>query len=326
VSRICLYFIKPPEKDRWIKGDKYIRSFIRALLRGKPRPSGVEKVFINLCKGLDKLEVQYEVNISFNHLQPDDKVAILGTGKNCLDGYRQPNKIVAGIGLMTHPSEWPALCEQYPVVKYLQHSEWAVNVYKPYFGNEICDIWPVGIDTEHWKPNATSKNLDVLIYNKIRWDKEKLNIELREPIIKYLKKNGLNFKEVVYGNYSEEGYKTLLTQAKSMFFLCEHESQGIACCEALSMDVPVLAWDNGFCLDPHRFDWGDGVIPATSVPIFDVSCGERFKSIDLFEATADLFFENLKKKKYSPRKFILQTITLEKSAETFLNFFNTTNP
>lgn len=323
MSRLCLYFIKPPENNRWIKGDKYVRSFVRLLLRGKPRPGGVEKVFINLCKGLDKLGEDYQINLPFNQLNPTDKVAILGAGKHCLDGYNQPNKIVAGIGLMTHPSEWPKLCKEYPVAKYLQHSQWAADVYKPYFGNERCDIWPVGIDTDHWKPDTkANKKLDVLIYNKIRWDKEKLNKELRDPIVAYLAKNNLSFKEIVYGNYSEKEFHNLLEQSKAMIFLCEHESQGIACCEALSMDVPVLAWDNGYCLDPNRFSWGDSNIPATSIPIFNENCGESFKAIDFFENTADIFFKKMNEKEYNPRAFVLQNITLVKSAKTFLNFFN----
>jgi len=326
LSRICLYFIKPPEKDRWIKGDKYARSIIRRLLRGKQRPGGVEKVFINLCKGFDKIGVPYIVNLPFEQLKADDKVAVLGAGKHCLEGYNQSNKIVAGIGLMTHPSEWPDLCDEYPIVKYLQHSEWAANVYKPYFGDEKCGIWPVGIDTEQWKPNTTNKKIDVLIYNKIRWDKEHLNTELKNPIIEYLKNNSLNFKEIVYGSYSEEEYKTLLNQSKSMIFLCEHESQGIACCEALSMDVPILAWDNGFCLDPNRFIWGQPIMPSTSVPIFNEFCGETFENIEKFEGIADLFFNKVKEKVYSPRKFILNNITLEKSASQFLTFLNEIHP
>ena len=319
-GRIVLYFIKQPEKDRFFKGDVFIRAIIRRLIRGKPRPGGVEKVFISLCKGLDNLGVKYFVNLPFNDLEPNDRVAILGAGKNCLNGYNQPNKILAGIGLMTHPSEWPNLCEQYPVVKYLQHSEWAANVYKPYYG-ERCGIWAVGIDTEKWKPDESiNKSLDVLVYNKIRWDKERVNTELRMPILNYLKANNYSYQEIVYGSYSESNYFKLLQQSKSMIFLCEHESQGIACCEALSMNVPVLAWDNGFCLDPNRFEWGETEIPATSVPVFSESCGEKFVSFDDFNLSAGVFFEKVNRNEYSPRNFILENITLEKSAQKFLHF------
>src|SRR5260370_7424478 len=70
---------------------------------------------------------------------------------------------------MTHPSEWPTLCDDYPIAFYLQHSEWTNNVYRPYFGDK-CRIWPVGIDTNAWRPSASSrKSYDILIYDKILW-------------------------------------------------------------------------------------------------------------------------------------------------------------
>src|SRR5437763_14877911 len=124
MSRICLYFKREPERDRCIRGDRYVRPWIRPLIRGKSPVSGVDKVFVNLCKGLDCLGVRYETNIPFSKLQPNDRVGVLGRGRKCLDGYDKANPIVAGIGLMTHPSEWPTLCEEYPVAGYLQHSEW----------------------------------------------------------------------------------------------------------------------------------------------------------------------------------------------------------
>ena len=151
---------------------------------------------------------------------------------------------------------------------------------------------------------------------------ENMDTELRLPILKYLELNNYKYREIVYGSYSEREYFNLLKQAKAMIFLCEHESQGIACCEALAMNIPVLAWDNGFCLDPNRFSWGQPIMEATSVPIFNEECGERFKSIDLFEKTADTFFNRVKQNSYNPREFILKNITLEKSAESFLDFFD----
>ena len=103
---------------------------LRRAIRGSERPGGIGKVFSNLLLGLDQLGVAYLVNPPFKALQGDDLVGVLGRGRYALDGYDRPNPIVAGIGLMTHPSEWPDLCEQYPVVRYLQHSAWATNVYK----------------------------------------------------------------------------------------------------------------------------------------------------------------------------------------------------
>jgi hypothetical protein len=317
---VCIYFIKPSETDRWIPGDRYIRNFARRILRGS-RPGGVEKVFINLCKGLKKINHPFIINKPFSELAIDDQVVVLGIGRHSLEGYNKPNKIVAGIGLMTHPSEWPDLCEKFPVVKYLQHSEWANNVYKPFYGDK-CDIWSVGIDTEEWKPNESEKVYDVLIYNKIRWEHEKMDIELRLPLIEKLISLNIKFKEIIYGQYNPGEFKSLLHQSKSMIFLCEHESQGIACGETLAMNIPVFAWENGFCLDPNRFKWGQPVIPATSVPYFDEHCGMKFKDFAEFEARLPIFLQKVKYNEFAPRAYILKHLTLEHSASKMLKIMN----
>ena len=322
MSRICLYFIREPERDRWILGDRYIRPFVRRLVRGKPRVGGVERVFVNLCLGLDKLGIKYEVNLPFNQLKNSDKVGILGRGLNCLNEYDRPNPIVAGIGLMTHPSQWATLCEDYPVVKYLQHSEWANNVYKPYFGDDRCGIWAVGIDTDKWQPTGGQKTIDFLIYNKIMWDYENTSQDLLVPIKQLLSQRSLTFQELRYGSYKPEEYQSALSNCRGMIFLCEHESQGIAYQECLSSDVPILAWDQGECLDPNRFAWGSPYIPATSVPYWDDRCGVKFQGIHDFSSQLDAFLDKLKSKKFSPRDYILENLTLEKCAQNFIEILN----
>ena len=330
--RLCLYYRTAPETDRWLPGDRFVRPLIRRLVRGKPRPGGVDKVFINLCLGLDKLGISYEVNLPFHQLRPDDLVGILGRGRNCLNGYAQPNPIVAGIGLMTHPSEWPTLCDDFPVVKYLQHSEWANNVYKPYFGDR-CAIWPVGIDTEKWKPaseklktetlKAEIETTDFLIYDKVRWEHDRYEGELLQPIRAELKRRGLTFQEIRYGFYEEEDFRKSLGQVKAMIFLCEHESQGIAYQEALSSGVPMLAWDQGWCLDPNRFQWGQPEIPATSVPYFDGRCGVKFQGVGEFPARLEEFLGRLRANALHPRDYILENLTLEKCAQRYLEILRT---
>jgi hypothetical protein len=266
LKTIHLYFKIPPEANRFIPGDKYIIPLLRQIIKGK-KTGGVKKVFINLCKGFDMLGIKYTVNLPFHQIKPDEPVVVLGTGKHALVGYNQPNPIIAGIGLMTHPAEWATLCEDYPVVKYLQHSAWANNVYIPYYGSSVCEQWAAGIETDKWQPlNNSKKTIDFLIYNKIRWEHTKFDNELRTPIIDKITKAGFTYREVVYGQYNEAEYFDLLKQSRAMLFLCEHESQGFACCEALSMNVPVFAWDQGFWLDPNRFAWGTPVVKATSIP------------------------------------------------------------
>jgi hypothetical protein len=286
---------------------------------------GIDKVFVNLCLGLDRLGLRYAVNLPFDQLQDDDCVGVLGRGRYSLDGFDRSNPIVAGIGLMTHPSEWPTLCEDYPVARYLQHSDWTNNIYKPYFG-ERCAVWPVGIDTETWRPSGEAKDLDILVYDKLLWDREGGESTLIEPCLKLLSDRGLSVVRLVYGTYEESTYRSLVRRSRSMLFFSAHESQGIAYQECLSCDVPVLAWDQGWYLDPNRFQWGTPEIRASSVPYFDSRCGETFRSAHDFEPQLERFLVRLGKQDFRPREYILENLGLERCSRRFLEFFSPRNP
>ena len=318
MRRICLYLRTPEERDRWLPGDRFVRPLVRRVVRGKPRRGGIEKVFVNLCLGLDRLGIGYEINLPFERLSDDDQVGVLGLGRHALDGYKQTNRIVAGIGLMTHPSEWPSLCEDYPVAFYLQHSAWADSVYRPFFG-ERCRIWPVGIDTDAWRPaDAARKSIDFLIYDKIRWDHDEQRARLIEPVRRELSARQLTVTELRYGGYSEAEYKDALGKCRAMIFLCEHESQGIAYLECLASGVPILAWDPGRCLDPNRFAWGQPEIPATSVPYFDERCGLRFRDVGEFSEALARFLERQRADGFAPRDYVVEHLTLERCSARFL--------
>jgi hypothetical protein len=319
LKRIHIYFREPPQKDRFIPGDRYLFSAIKKLIRRK-RSSGLKKVFLNLSRGFDTLKVDYDINLPFKKIQQGEPVIVLGEGRYALEGYDRPNKVIAGIGLMTHPNEWPDLFEQYPVAKYLQHSEWATNMYAKTYGTDKCAVWPAGIDTEKWQGNVQAdKKFDLLVYSKIMWNKQQTDKELRLPILEKLQQLGLSFNEITYGHYQETDYYNLLQQSKAMIFLCEHESQGFALCEALSMNVPVFAWNQGFWLDPNLIAWGEpNPVPASSIPFFDDRCGMQFKDLTNFEALFDAFWNKVKSGDFNPREYILENLTLEKSARRML--------
>jgi len=323
LKKIHLYFRTEPSKDRFIPGDRYLRVLLKSLRRQK-KPSGVEKVFLNLCKGFDELKVDYDINLPFKKIRPGEPVVVLGNGKYALSGYHRPNPVIAGIGLMTHPNEWPGLFSEYPVAKYLQHSDWSKNMYASVYGEDKCGLWPAGIDTEKWSPAApVTKKYDLLIYSKIMWNKTQTDNELRSPLLKKLDAEGLSWHEITYGQYAEQDYFELLQQCKAMIFLCEHESQGFALCEALSMNVPVLAWDQGLWLDPDRFKWGEhDPVPATSVPFFDDRCGIRFKDLKAFENALPVFWDKVKNSIFKPRDYVLENLTLKKSAQKMLDIIN----
>jgi hypothetical protein len=320
MGRICITYRSEPERDRWLPGDRWVRPLIRRVIRGKARPGGLDKVFINLCLGLDRIGVSYEVNLPFSRMRPDDLSGVLGIGRHCMDGYSRKRPLVAGIGLMTHPSQWPTLLQDYPVTCYLQHSEWTAAVYRRYFGNR-CAIWPVGIDTQSWKPTvpATDKPTDFLIYDKIHWDRPTHERELLGPIREALSRLGKSFESLRYGEYQPGEYRESLGRCRAMIALSAHESQGIACQEAMSAGVPVLAWDPGTCQDPDRFLWGDPVIPTTSVPYFDDRCGRRFADYGEFSRELPLFLESLSSGTLRPRDYVLENLTVERCSKHFVD-------
>src|SRR5713226_10393407 len=88
-----------------------------------------------------------------------------------------------------------------------------------------------------------------------------------------------------YGAYREEEFHKLLARSRVMVFLCEHETQGIAYQQALSCNVPILAWDRrGYWQDPSYFPHRVKFQPVTSVPYWDGRCGTTFGSIEEFAA------------------------------------------
>lgn len=324
MSRLCIYFKEESPVDRWFPGDRLFRPLLRRIIKGKSRRDGVDKTFINLCLGLDQLNVPYHINLPYAELHPHDHVAVFGRGKTCLEGFKRSIPIVAGVGLMDHPSNWPDLCQKYPIKTLLQPSRWAADIYRKAFTPTPIGLWATGIQTDLWRPQPeVEKDIDVLIYDKIRWGRDEQAEHPRASFMEELvRSRDLISHTIRYGDYTPEDYLSLLSRSRSMAFLCEHESQGLAYQEALSCDVPVFAWNHGSYLNPAYLQPSTPPIPATSVPYFDFRCGLTFQGLEDIEDTFDEFWGTLITSGYTPREYILENLSLERCAGEFLNFFN----
>lgn len=312
-------FYEEPESDRWLPFDRYPRRVIRRLVRGKPRPGGQTRVFLNLCAGLDRIGVRYRVN-DYGHVKrhPRELACIIGK-PFVLDKIQWKNPILFGAAVYSHPIDDPRLLERLPVRTVLVPGPWMKDMCEPYWGGAVR-AWPVGIDTELWKPSAPErKTVDVLLYDKVRWEHERYDLSLIEPIRTILRKNGRTFVEMRYGYYREEDFLAALSRCRTMIFLCEHETQGIAYQQALSCGVPVLAWDRGGpWQDPAYFPEKVKFEPVTSVPYWDERCGRRFSGACSFEREWDDFWKAAQSGSYSPRDYILENLTLEQCARAYV--------
>ena len=193
------------------------------------------------------------------------------------------------------------------------------NMCKPYWGDAV-KAWPVGIDTEAWCPSkADQKTVDVLLYDKVRWEHDRIEHALIEPIRNILRKSRRSFQEIRYGSYHEEDLSTALSCCRAMVFLCEHETQGLAYQQALSCNVPIFAWDRGgYWQDPSYYPHKVKFEPVTSVPYWDDRCGKRFISAADFAAKWEEFWANVVAGDFKPREFIVENLTLEGCARQYV--------
>lgn len=315
-------FYDEPDPDRWFPLDRYPRKFVRRLIRGPKRPGGHTRVFLNLCAGLDKLEIPYRVNnYRYIHSHPKELACIIGK-PYLLDQYSWKNPILFGASGFSHPVADLKLFERLPVRKVLVPGKWMKAMFTPFYGDRVL-AWPVGIDTEKWKPtSAQEKDIDILLYNKIRWEKERYDTELVEPIRVALAHRRLRFAELRYGLYKEEDFHSLLARSKSMIFLCEHETQGIAYQQALACGVPTIAWDRGgYWQDPSYYPHKAKFSPVSSVPYWDCRCGLRFSEISEFTQILEEFLKKLYSQCFDPRSYILENLTLEKCAQQYFEIY-----
>jgi glycosyltransferase involved in cell wall biosynthesis len=309
-------FYEEPDPDRWIKYDRYLRKIIRRLIRGKQRPGGVMMVAISLMKGLDKLGVPYRFN-DYHYIRkhPDEIACIIGKPHLIFDRTWK-NPIIFGAGVYSHPIECPDLFTKYPNVKrLLVPGEWMRLMCEPFYKDKVV-AWPAGIDTDYWAPApvADKVKFDLLMYDKIPGD------ELTDGIIAILKQQNITYQYIRYGSYTQPELKSKLANSKAAIFLSKSETQGLAYQQILSSGVPILAWDKGgYWEDPAYFPHTVKYQPVSSVPYWDERCGMKFNTIADFETKLPVFLNTTNR--FKPRDYILENLTLEKSAAHYLEIY-----
>ena len=321
-DRTVLLFYEDIEADRLVAGDRYLaraaRRVYHALTEGQ-RVSGFEIVFGLLVRALRAAGCRVVVNnpwLARRH--PEHPVAIAGY-PHVLDRWDLPNPAVLGPGLLDHPAERPALMRDPRFRTYFVPCDWMQALFEPYYPG-ACRVWFGGIDVAEW-PDVSQhpKDIDLLIYDKIRWDRDHWVPALLEPIEAELTRRGLRHVRVKRGAYDHAGFRGLLARSRGMLFLAEHETQGLAYQEAMASGVPILAWDPETWMDPNRPRWTDQPVRASSVPFFSPACGERFLDLASFPAALDAFLSRLPQ--YAPRAYVRDALSFERSAKLFLDAY-----
>ncbi|MDP9349749.1 MAG: hypothetical protein M3P24_11510 [Gemmatimonadota bacterium] len=321
-SDTVLLFYKDYETDKWIRGDRYLKQIIRPLynrLHRRQKVTGFLVAYHLLVKALRQQGLDVRSNdYAAARRHPEHPVGLFGYPQQ-LDGWSLPNPAVLGPGLFDHPKLAPGLMEDPRNRFYVVTSEWVRRMFAPYYGDS-CVVWFAGVDLKEW-PDAREhpKDIDVLIYDKIHWDRGHYERELVRPIQDRLARDGVRTETIRYKQYDHGVYRQTLARSRSMLFLGEHETMGLAYQEALASNVPVLAWDNGYWLDPQRLLYEAEPVPASSVPYFSEGCGERFRDSGEFDAAFERFWSRLDS--YEPRRFVAGELSQEKSAQLYMEYY-----
>ena len=198
---------------------------------------------------------------------------------------------------------------------YIQPSKWAMDTWNMFNINNIISVktqfFPV--NTEKFKPLENIKRNKVFIYFKRRKKEELFFLKT------FLKNKKVEYKIFDYvKKYKEEDYLNYLQKSKYGIILDAHESQGFAIEEALSCNVPLLVWNVRSMAQEEGASYQ--AIPATSIPYWDKNCGEFFYNKNEFQYKYNEFISKLET--YKPREFVINNLSVEKSAECFKNILN----
>lgn len=276
---------------------------------------GPQKVYRNLVKGLKRIGYPYVVNRNLNATKRlwvhDDIKALRNLNTNEV-------KTVVGPNLFVMPKDIIKGAKLEGVL-YLHPCEWPIEQWKS-VGFNTCPLypWPVGIDTEEFKPSwGKRSSKEIMVYHKGRDSRD------LEYIIETLKKMRLKHNLVLYGNYKEDEYKEVLNKTSFIIWHGPHESQGIALQEALACDVPILICDVTSVLQEVgcQYVWEKEAVEVkvTAAPFFDERCGIKIIDWARLEESIEFMLDHLGD--YAPREYVLENLSLEGQARKFVAFW-----
>ncbi len=311
-----------PDAPRWVPGDQYLRKLARKILvplRGRP-PGGLAKVTTNLMLGLKKLDVPFKLCKHLSDIPEGTLVGLLHGPLDLCKEVATQHSCITGPGIINGSREWPDLFETTKSVFHVQNCDWAAEMYRPQYGERV-KIWTMGIDEEKYRPQKSTEEFDFLIYDKIRWPETPQYQGLLQTCQQELERAGCTSLSIRYGKYpggKESSYHSMLRRCRAMIYLSENETQGFAYNEALSMNVPLLAWNFGKWCDPMRHELSMENAPATSIPYWDERCGVDFQGREDFAEKLDLFLEMLRSNRFSPRDYVMENLRIDQGAQRYL--------
>jgi hypothetical protein len=288
-------------------------------LQRKQTRTGFYTAFLALTHSLRQAGYEVKVNDFAAALRsPTTPIGVAGYPSVLEAVAGLPNPRVFGPGDFGLPPESATVAADARNRILSQPSEWFAELYRPYCG-EKTRPWFVGIDTNLLKPPAAPvKEIDFVVYDKIRWDRDRHQPGIIARLAALLEARGHSAQWLRYGAHHQETFFSACVRAKAMIFLCEHETQGIAYQEAMALGLPILAWNEGVLIDPVLAPYVTQEARVSSVPYFDETCGRTFTQANL-DGVLDEFWRDLPR--FTPRDYVRKSLSPAESASRWIGFW-----
>lgn len=284
-------------------------------LRGLQTRTGFYTAFLGLKSSLEAIGHRVRVNDFRAALaHPDQPIGLCGF-PSVIDRVRLPNPYVFGPGDYGADARARRVGADPKARILTQPSQWAVEYNRQWVSDKGA-VYFAGIDTNDW-PDTTDrpKSIDVLVYDKIRWHRDTRERTVLKTCLEALEARGLTYTVLRYGDHHVSAFRRAVEASRTLLFLCEHETQGLAYQEALSSGLPVLAWDEGVLVNPFELARAPAGLKVSSVPYFDARCGLTF-TLPEFERTLDAFWAQ--RSAFRPRDYVADSLSLEQSGRLYI--------
>ena len=192
--------------------------------------------------------------------------------------------------------------------KIIAPSDWVEDLFinKCGLSSDKVAVWPVGIQVPDLK---CDNSIDCLVYHKGRDDKD------LQSVSEFLQDKQISYEILKYGSYSPSDFKNILSKVRFCIIIDGTESQGIAIQEMMAYNKPLLVWD----VEEWNYMGESYVVPASSVPYWNDSCGKRFFNLLELEDSFEEFYSNINY--YESKKIVETELSYSQSVKKLINIF-----
>lgn len=225
-------------------------------------------------------------------------------------------RLTAGPNIVISSADYNGLVASEEIDFYVVNSAWTRDAYladNSKLKGRIA-FSPSGVNADFWSIQKTkSPQLRLLFYKK--------NSDgfLYNKCISIAKQHDAKTNEIIYGSYSLQELKAMLSETDFVIYFGGSESQGIALAEIWATDTPTIVFNK------EVWDYQNKSYPSSSAPYLNCATGLFFKDADDFKKLFEK--DQLRIDNFHPRKWVLSDMTDEVCTERFLKIIkgNETN-